>query len=431
MHPPSATSFSSPICVLKKVNNVSFETFICFRYLKAKRKQGFISLITFISVAGVAVGVMALIVVLAVMAGFTSELRNKILGVNSHIVVQKLGGIIDNYPALVDAIQHTEGVKSVTPYIYSQTMITTGNNGTGIVLRGIDPASASSVLSLSSQLIQGNIAGLSRSEKEPGSPPGIIIGKHLARELRVGMGDRVRLLSPSGPLTPMGVIPKIKTCEVTGIFDTGMYEYDSSLAYISLKTAQQFLGMGEAVHGIEVNVNDIYQAQDIAAKIEEMLGPGFVAKDWMRMNQNLFSALKLEKTAMFIILTLIVLVAAFNIISTLTMVVMEKTKDIAVLKSMGAKSGSILRIFVYEGLIIGCTGTAIGVAGGLGLCKILSRYQFIKLPSDVYPMSTLPVKVLPFDVTAVALAAVLITFLATIYPSWQASRIEPAEALRY
>jgi len=410
---------------------VSFETFICFRYLKAKRKQGFISLITFISVAGVAVGVMALIVVLAVMAGFTSELRNKILGVNSHIVVQKLGGIIDNYPALVNAIQHTEGVKSVTPYIYSQTMITTGNNGTGIVLRGIDPASASSVLSLSSQLIQGNIAGLSRSEKEPGSPPGIIIGKHLARELRVGMGDRVRLLSPSGPLTPMGVIPKIKTCEVTGIFDTGMYEYDSSLAYISLKTAQQFLGMGEAVHGIEVNVNDIYQAQDIAAKIEEMLGPGFVAKDWMRMNQNLFSALKLEKTAMFIILTLIVLVAAFNIISTLTMVVMEKTKDIAVLKSMGAKSGSILRIFVYEGLIIGCTGTAIGVAGGLGLCKILSRYQFIKLPSDVYPMSTLPVKVLPFDVTAVALAAVLITFLATIYPSWQASRIEPAEALRY
>ncbi|MEW6519365.1 MAG: lipoprotein-releasing ABC transporter permease subunit [Thermodesulfobacteriota bacterium] len=408
-----------------------FETFICFRYLKAKRKQGFISLITFISVAGVAVGVMALIVVLAVMAGFTSELRNKILGVNSHIVVQKLGGGIDDYPALIDSIAQTPGVKSVTPYIYSQTMITNGNNGTGIVLRGIDPASATSVLSLSSQLTEGNISGLSRSEKQPGSPPGIIIGKHLARQLRLAMGDRVRLLSPSGPLTPMGVIPKIKTFEITGIFDTGMYEYDSSLAYISLKTAQQFLGMGDSVHGIEINVNDIYQAENIATRIEEMLGPGFVAKDWMRMNQNLFSALKLEKTAMFIILTLIVLVAAFNIISTLTMVVMEKTKDIAILKSMGARSGSILRIFVYEGLIIGCTGTAIGVAGGLGLCKILSRYQFIKLPSDVYPMSTLPVKVLPFDVTAVALAAVLITFLATIYPSWQASRVEPAEALRY
>jgi lipoprotein-releasing system permease protein len=431
MLPPSGMSFSFPICAQRKVNNVSFETFICFRYLKAKRKQGFISLITFISVAGVAVGVMALIVVLAVMAGFTSELRNKILGVNSHIVVQKFGGIIDDYPALIDAIQHAEGVKSVTPYIYSQTMITTGNNGTGIVLRGIDPVSASSVLSLSSQLTYGDISGLSRAEKEPGRPPGIIIGKHLARQLRVGMGDRVRLLSPSGPLTPMGVIPKIKTCEITGIFDTGMYEYDSSLAYISIRTAQQFLGLGDGVHGIEINVDDIYQAANIATKIEEMLGPGFVAKDWMRMNQNLFSALKLEKTAMFIILTLIVLVAAFNIISTLTMVVMEKTKDIAILKSMGAKSGNILRIFVYEGLIIGCTGTAIGVAGGLGLCKILSRYQFIKLPSDVYPMSTLPVKVLPFDVTAVAFAAVLITFLATIYPSWQASRVEPAEALRY
>ncbi|MBI4792686.1 MAG: lipoprotein-releasing ABC transporter permease subunit [Deltaproteobacteria bacterium] len=410
---------------------MGFETFICFRYLKAKRKQGFISLITFISVAGVAVGVMALIVVLAVMAGFTSELRNKILGVNSHIVVQKLGGIISDYPELITTIQHMKGVKSVTPYIYAQTMITTGSNGTGIVLRGIDPESASSVLSLGSQLSQGDIAGLRNAEDEPGIPPGIIIGKHLASQLRTGMGERVRLLSPSGPLTPMGVIPKIKTCEVTGIFDTGMYEYDSSLAYISIKTAQRFLGIGDAVHGIEINVDDIYQAQTIAAAIEEQLGPGFVAKDWMRMNQNLFSALKLEKTAMFIILTLIVLVAAFNIISTLTMVVMEKTKDIAVLKSMGAKSVNILRIFVYEGLIIGCTGTALGVAGGLGLCKILSRYQFIKLPSDVYPMSTLPVKVLPLDVTSVAIAAVLITFLATIYPSWQASRIEPAEALRY
>lgn len=427
----SVMSFSFPIYVRKKANTVRFETFVCLRYLKAKRKQGFISLISFISVAGVAVGVMALIVVLAVMAGFTSELRNKILGVNSHIVVQKLGGTIENYPALIASIKQTKGVQSVTPFIYAQTMITTGDNGTGIVLRGIDPAGAASVLSLGSQLTAGDISDLSRNEKEPGNPPGIIIGKHLARQLRVAVGDRVRLLSPSGPLTPMGVIPKIKTCEITGIFDTGMYEYDSSLAYISIRTAQQFLGVDDAVHGIEVNVFDIYKAQEIATRLETMLGPGFVAKDWMRMNQNLFSALKLEKTAMFIILTLIVLVAAFNIVSTLTMVVMEKTKDIAILKSMGASSGNILKIFVYEGLIIGCTGTAIGVIGGLGLCKILSRYQFIKLPSDVYPMSTLPVNVLAFDVTAVALAAVLITFLATIYPSWQASRVEPAEALRY
>ena len=410
---------------------MSFESFICFRYLKAKRKQGFISLITVISVAGVAVGVMALIVVLAVMAGFTSELRNKILGVNSDIVVQKLGDVIHEYPSLTETIKKTEGVKSATPYIYAQTMITAGSSGTGIVVRGIDPASAASVLSLSSQMVRGDISAILPSSEDSRKPPGIIMGKHLARQMRVGMGDRVRLLSPSGPLTPMGVIPKIKTCVVVGIFDTGMYEYDSSLAYISIPAAQQFLGIGDAVHGIEIKLDDIYAAHAIATDIENSLGPGFVAKDWMMMNQNLFSALKLEKTAMFIILTLIVLVAAFNIISTLIMVVMEKTKDIAILKSMGASSKKIMRIFVYEGLIIGLTGTVIGVAGGLGICKILSRYQFIKLPSDVYPMSTLPVKVLPLDVTVIAVSAVLITFLATLYPSWQASRIEPAEALRY
>ncbi len=410
---------------------MSFESFVCFRYLKAKRKQGFISLITFISIAGVAVGVMALIVVLAVMAGFTSELRNKILGVNSDIVVQKLGGVINDYPALMQDIAKMDGVVSVTPYIYAQTMITAGDSGTGIVVRGIDPSSAAKVLSLSGQMINGQLEDIDPPDPVPGNPPGIIIGKQLARQLRVGVGHRVRLLSPSGPLTPMGVIPKIKTCEVVGIFDTGMYEYDSSLAYISIAAAQQFMRIDDAVHGIEMKLEDIYQAHIIAGQVEKKIGPGYVAKDWMRMNQNLFSALKLEKTAMFIILALIVLVAAFNIISTLIMVVMEKTKDIAILKSMGAKSASIMRIFIYEGLIIGCVGTLLGVAGGLGLCEILSRYQFIKLPSDVYPMSTLPVLVLPLDVTIIAVSAVVITFLATLYPSWQASHIEPAEALRY
>lgn len=410
---------------------MKFESFICLRYLKAKRKQGFISLITIISVAGVAVGVMALIVVLAVMAGFTSELRNKILGVNSHVVVQRMGGVIYDYPALEDTIDKMKGVRSVTPYIYAQTMVTTGSGGTGIVVRGIDPESAPQVLSVGNQLVRGDLDKLNPPEDGSSTPPGIIIGKHLARQLVVGLGDRVRLLSPSGPLTPMGVIPKIKTCEVVGIFDTGMYEYDSSLAYVAIPVAQQFLGIGDGVHGLEIKLDDIYQAHAIATRIEKELGGTYIAKDWMTMNQNLFSALKLEKTAMFIILTLIVLVAAFNIVSTLIMVVMEKTKDIAILKSMGATSRNIMRIFVYEGLIIGITGTVLGVIGGLGLCKILSKYQFIKLPSDVYPMSTLPVKVLPLDVTVIAVAAVLITFLATLYPSWQASRVQPAEALRY
>jgi len=420
---------------------MSYEWFISLRYLKARRRQGFISLISIISVAGVSVGVMALIVVLAVMTGFTDSLREKILGINSHIVIQRLGRGITDYRKVSEIVLQTEGVLAVTPYTYSQTMLSVPDTSSGAVVRGIDPTTANKVLSLSNQLIEGSVAALDAEKQPPdvtepgsgtsGSLPGIILGKELARSLRVEMGDNIRLFSPSGPLTPMGVIPKIKTCRLVGIFDTGMYEYDSSLAYISITTAQNFLDLEDSVHGLELKVNDIYKASAIAAELEKKLGFGYVVKDWITMNKNLFSALKLEKTAMFIVLALIVLVAAFNIISTLIMVVMSKGKDIAILKSMGATSKGIMKIFVYEGLIIGLTGTVIGVIGGLILCEVLSRYQFIKLPSDVYPITTLPIKILPMDVTLVAVSAALITLLATIYPSWQASKIDPAVALRY
>ena len=410
-----------------------FEWFVSLRYLKAKRKQGFLSIITFISIAGVTVGVMALIVVMAVMAGFTDGLREKILGINSHIVIQRLGGEIAAPGPLCRRISQLPGVKAVTPYIYAQAMVTSGVEGVGVVLRGIDAATAGQVLNLNSVLTQGRLTDLNPApDQGEHRYPGALIGKELAKQLRVTVGDRLRLLSAAGPLTPMGIIPQTSTCEVVGIFDTGMYEYDSSLAYISLDTARRFLDLeDQAVHGLEVKVDDIYQAAAIGRQIEKELGPGYVARDWMQMNKNLFSALLLEKTAMFVILALIVLVAAFNIVSTLIMVVMEKAKEIAILKSMGATGGNIMRIFVYEGLIIGLTGTTLGVAGGLSLCELLSRYRFIKLQSDVYPFTTLPVKVLPLDVTLVALAAVLITLLATLYPSWQASRVDPAEALRY
>ena len=420
---------------------MSYEWFISLRYLKARRRQGFISLISIISVAGVSVGVMALIVVLAVMTGFTDSLREKILGINSHIVIQRLGRGITDFRKVSEIVLQTKGVLAVTPYTYSQTMLSVPDTSSGAVVRGIDPTTANNVLSLSNQLIEGSVAAL-ETEKQPpdetksgsgspGSLPGIILGKELARSLHVEMGDNIRLFSPSGPLTPMGVIPKIKTCTIVGIFDTGMYEYDSSLAYISITTAQNFLDLEDSVHGLALKIDDIYKASSIAAELEKKLGFGYVVKDWITMNKNLFSALKLEKTAMFIVLALIVLVAAFNIISTLIMVVMSKGKDIAILKSMGATSKGIMKIFVYEGLIIGLTGTVIGVIGGLILCEVLSRYQFIKLPSDVYPITTLPIKILPMDVTLVAVSAALITLLATLYPSWQASKIDPAVALRY
>lgn len=408
-----------------------FEWFVCLRYLKAKRRQGFISIISVISVTGVMVGVMALIVVLAVMTGFTDEFRDKILGINSHIVVQKIGDSIENYHEVQSETQALQGVVAATPYIYTQTMITGGTGGTGAVVRGIDPNSASTVLTVQDDLLKGNLADL---DPLPGDTtrrrPGIILGKELANQLNVSINDRIRLLSTSGPLTPMGVVPKILTCQVVGIFETGMYEYDSALAYVSLTTAQKFLEIEDSVHGLEVKITDIYQAGIIADEIKKKLGFGYVARDWMKMNKNLFSALQLEKTALSVIVALVVLVAAFNIVSTLIMVVMEKSKDIAILKSMGATSGNIMRIFMYEGLVIGSAGTILGVIGGLLLCELLSRYQFIKLP-EVYPITTLAVKVLPLDVTLIAVSAIIITFMATLYPSWQASRVDPAVALRY
>jgi lipoprotein-releasing system permease protein len=406
-----------------------FEWFVGLRYLRAKHKHGFISLISLISVAGITVGVIALIVVLAVYSGFTDGLRDQILGVNSHIIVQQLGGPIGNHQLARDRILSVRDVTGATPYLYAQTLLSGSSGGNGVVLRGIDPATAENVVGLSKQMIKGSIQDLDQDKAV--RVPHIILGKNLAADLRVGVDDRVRLISPSGPLTPMGIIPKVKTCRVSGIFETGMFEYDSTLAYMSLPNVQSFLGLGDVAHGIEVAVprDALGNADQIAKQIKEKLGPGFIAKDWMMMNSNLFAAFKLEKIGMFIAMALIILVAALNIISALVMVVMEKSKDIAILKSMGATSAAIMKIFFLQGMVIAIAGTTIGVAGGLGLCELLSRYQFIELPSNVYPMTTLPIKVLPMDVTIIAVSSIVITLLATLYPSWKASTVHPAEVL--
>lgn len=406
-----------------------YEWFISRRYLRAKHRHGFISLISLISVIGITVGVIALIVVLSVYSGFTDGLRDQILGINSHIIVQSVDGPIENYDLALDQVMTVEGVTGSTPYLYAQTLLSGVSGGSGIVLRGIDPQTAKQVISLGDQMIAGSIDDLT-NEKDA-RIPSIILGKQLADDLRVGLGGKVRLISPSGPLTPMGVIPKIKTCRVVGMFESGMYEYDSSLAYMSIPAVQNFLETGDIVHGIEVTVEKqlLNKADRVAAAIVEKLGPGTIARDWMAMNRNLFAAFKLEKIGMFICVALIILVAALNIISALIMMVMEKSRDIAILKSMGATSRSVMKIFFLQGLVISLTGTVLGVIGGLGLCELLSRYQFIELPSNVYPMTTLPIKVLPADVTFIAICSIVISLSATIYPSWQASRVKPAEVL--
>jgi lipoprotein-releasing system permease protein len=301
-----------------------YEWFISLRYLRAKHRQGFISLISLISVAGITVGVIALIVVLSVYSGFTDGLRDQILGINSHIIVQQSAGVIDDYELTRERVLTVPGVTGATPYLYAQTLLSGSSGGSGVVLRGIDPLTANKVISLGDQMVAGAMADLIRQPDE--RIPGIILGKQLADDLRVGPGSKVRLISPSGPLTPMGVIPKIKTSQVVGIFESGMYEYDSSLAFMELSAVQDFLETGDIAHGIEVTVDkkDLNKADQVAKAISNKLGAGIITRDWMAMNRNLFAAFKLEKIGMFICVALIILVAALNIISALIMVVMEK-----------------------------------------------------------------------------------------------------------
>jgi lipoprotein-releasing system permease protein len=302
------------------------------------------------------------------------------------------------------------------------------SNISGGVIRGLDLPTIEQGGPPAVQLREGSFQSL---KENSGDLPEVAIGNELAKNIGATVGTRIKIISPLGTLTPMGRIPRIKNFQVGAIFHSGMFEFDNTLVYASIPRVQDYLGMDDQVTGIDVQVKDIYAADKIAAAIAAKLGPEYQTRDWMRMNRSLFAALKLEKIAMFIILTLIVLVAAFNITSTLIMMVMEKTKDIAILKSMGATRRSIMQIFMLEGLIIGVIGTAIGLGLGFLLAGILQKYEFIKLPSDVYYISTLPVKIESLDVALIAGATILISFLATLYPSWQASRLEPVEAIRF
>jgi len=406
-----------------------FELFLGIKYIKAKRTQGFISAITIISILGVLVGVMSLVVVLSVMNGFREDLMSKILGVNSHVLVLKFGGAFQEYEKTAQKISKLDGLVSSTPFIYTQVMVN-NNSGSvsGAVLRGIDPESAGKVVDIERMVKKGSLGSLvSRHD----GMPAVIIGSELSKQLGIYPGDTLTVVSPEGKLTPLGRVPNSVKFKCTAIFDSGMYEYDASMIYISLKSAQDFLGMGDRVTGLEVRVKDPHTSEITAKSIQNELGYPFWTKDWKMMNRSLFSALKLEKITMFIILSMIVLVGALNIISTLVMVVMEKTREIAILRAMGASAKSIMAIFMFQGLLVGVVGTLAGLISGLGLCHLLGKYKFISLPADVYYISKLPVRVEFGDVWLVALAAVVISFAATLYPSWHASRTNPVEAIRY
>jgi len=410
---------------------MSFEFFIGGRYLRAKQKQAFISLISYLSIAGVAVGVMALIVVIAVMAGFEADLKTRILGGQANVILLRYQGPFDAYREVMQRVDGVPGVTASTPFIYSQVMLRTAANTTGAVLRGIDPATIGGVLKTleNVKLPESAPAG----DPEPsGSFPGIVLGRELARNLGVVPGDTVHLISPRGMLAPTGHVPAMKPFRVSSYFESGMYEFDQTFAYIHLHDAQRLLRMGDAVTGVEVRVEDIYQARAVADAIVTQLGSEYYARDWMQMNRNLFKALKLERRVMFIILTLIVLVAAFNIASSLIMMVMGKTKDIAILKAMGATNGSIRKIFVFNGMVIGTIGTGLGLVLGVVLCNLLRRYNIHELTGDIYYFTTqLPVKMEAIDVACIVAAALVICFLATIYPARQAAKLNPVEAIRY
>ncbi|MBB5144751.1 lipoprotein-releasing system permease protein [Desulfovibrio intestinalis] len=407
---------------------MSFELFVALRYLFSRRKQTFIYIISLMSILGVALGVGALVVVLGVYNGLTTDMRDKILGANAHaIVMSYLPSAFENDDGLLDRVRAVKGVTGATPFIYTEVMLSAGNGVKGVVLRGIDPESGPHVLSMLRQMRTGSAADL---QKE--GTPGLIIGEELAKRLGLAEGSRVNLLSPSGQKTASGYAPRIRPFEVVGIFKTGMFEYDSSLAFVSLGAARDVLGLPEKyLSGVELTVDDLFKADQTSTRVATELGSPFYVRSWMEMNANLFAALKLEKIGMFILLTMVVLIGSFSIVTTLVMLVMEKTRDIAIMMSMGATRGMIRRIFMLQGSIIGVVGTLLGYAFGLSLGWLLKRYQFIKLPENVYTLDHLPISITVTDVLIVGASAMLLCFLATLYPARQAARLEPAEALRY
>jgi lipoprotein-releasing system permease protein len=406
---------------------MSFELFVALRYLFARRKQAFISLISLISVIGVAVGVMALVIALALMTGLQGELRDRILSSQAHIYVWKTGGITD-YASEVATLRQVPGVVGAAPTIFGKALVVAGDAQAFISVKAIDPALEPSVTGIKEAMKQGSLDSLANESED--QPPAILIGEDLARQLDVRLGDSVTLVTPQGTLSPMGMIPRTRRARVAGIYNLGLYEFDSSYGFVSLPFGERLMGK-DAADLIQLRVTDIWDAPRIADDVTRRLGPAYVAQDWSDLNQSLFTALGLEKMAISIAIGLIVMVAALNIVASLILLVMEKSRDIAILKTMGTSPKRIMTIFMMQGLIIGIAGTVFGGSGGLALCWVLDRYRLIKIPADVYQVAYVPFVVLPRDFALVIVSAIVISFVATVYPSRQASRLDPVQALRF
>jgi lipoprotein-releasing system permease protein len=405
-----------------------FELFVALRYLVARRRQAFISLISFVSALGVAVGVTALVIALALMTGLQGELRDRMLGSTAHMFVYKPAESgIANPAASIAELRAVPGVTGAAPVVMGKALVRTGQAEAFVTIKGIDPLQETTVTDIGRQLTAGSLDALtSRGD----GPDGIAIGVDLARQLGVKLGDSLILLTPEGTLSPMGMMPRTRTLKVVALFSFGLFEVDNAYAILSLDVAKRLVGHAQ-IDFVQLRVDDIYRAPAIARDIMSRFGRSYIAQDWVDMNQSLFSALWLEKMAISITIGLIVMVAALNIIASLVLMVMEKSKDIAILKTMGASARSIMVVFMLQGVLIGAIGTVTGAVLGRTLAFVLDRYKLVRIPTDVYQISHVPFRIETGDFLTVIGCALVICFVATIYPSRQASKLDPAEALRY